>query len=160
MSVLETVAETNIATIPVGEGPGEEAVTPDGTRLFVVFQRGQHGLGAPVYVIDTTTYAILNILYLPGNWLKDILFTPDGRFAYIANQSAGQVDVIDTTTYAVTTIPAGAGSRRLCISPAADRVYCANYIANTVTVVDTATKQAIANIPVGQRPRAIAITPD
>src|SRR5262249_20305714 len=92
VSVIDTVARTNIATIPVGEGPGEEAVTPDGARLFVVHQRGQHGLGAPVYVIDTATYAVLNILYLPGNWLKDILFTPDGRFAYIANQSAGQVD--------------------------------------------------------------------
>jgi YVTN family beta-propeller protein len=160
VSVLDTVALTNLATIPVGEGPGEEAVTPDGGRVFVVHQRGQHGLGCPVYVIDTATYAVLNIIYLPGNWCKDILFTPDGRSAYIANQSHGEVDIIDTTTYAVTSIPAGAGSRRLCISPSADRVYCANYIANTVTVVDTATKQLIANIPVGQRPRAIAITPD
>src|SRR5215211_1478017 len=160
VSVLDTVAQTNIATIPVGQSPGEEAVTPDGARLFVVHQRGQHGLGCPVYVIDTATYALINLIYLPGNWLKDILLTPDGRFAYIANQSAGQVDVIDTTTYGVTVIPAGAGSRRLCISPAADRVYCANYKSNTVTVVDTATKQLIANIPVGQRPRAIAIRPD
>ncbi len=160
VSVIDTMAQTNLATISVGEGPGEEAVTPDGARLFVVHQRGQHGLGCPVYVIDTATYAVLNVVYLPGNWCKDILFTPDGRFAYVANQSHGEVDIIDTTTYAVTSIPAGAGSRRLCISPPADRVYCANYVANTVTVVDTATKQLIANIPVGQRPRAIAITPD
>ena len=38
----------------------------------------------------------------------------------------GQVDVIDTTTYQVTSIPAGAGSRRLCISPTGDRVYVGN----------------------------------
>src|ERR671930_1513100 len=107
VSVLDTVARTNIATIPVGEGPGEEAVTPDGARLFVVHQRGQHGLGCPVHVIDTATYAEINRVYLPGNWCKDILFTPDGRFAYVANQSAGQVDVIDTPTYGVTIIPAG-----------------------------------------------------
>src|SRR5205814_4996614 len=99
MSVLDTVARTNIATIPVGQGPGGEAITPDGARLFVVHQRGQHGLGCPVYVIDTATYAVLNIIYLPGNRCNDILFTPNGRSAYIANQSAGQVDVIDTTTY-------------------------------------------------------------
>jgi len=160
VSVLDTQSRTNIATIPVGEGPGEEAVTPDGARVFVVHQRGQHGAGAPVYVIDTATYAVLNIVYLPGNWLKDILFTPDGRFAYVANQAAGQVNVIDTTTFDVTIIPAGGGSRRLCISPNADRVYCANYIGNTVTVVDTATKTLVANIPVGQRPRAIAMRSD
>jgi YVTN family beta-propeller protein len=72
----------------------------------------------------------------------------------------GEVDVIDTATYQVTNIPTAAGSRRLCISPAGDRVYCANYDGNSVSAIDTATKQLIATIPVGQRPRAIAITPD
>ena len=66
VSVLDTVALTNIATIQVGQGPGEEAVTPDGARLFVVHQRGQHGLGCPVYVIDTATYASSTSSIFPG----------------------------------------------------------------------------------------------
>jgi hypothetical protein len=53
-----------------------------------------------------------------GAWVKDILFTPDGRFAYIANFSNGEVDVIHTSKYQVTSIPTEGGSRRLCISPA------------------------------------------
>jgi YVTN family beta-propeller protein len=159
VSVIDTVARTNIATIPVSRVPGESAVTPDGGRLFVVHQGGHHQL-CPVDVIDTTTNQIITTVNLPGTWLKDILFTPDGRSAYVANQSVGEVDVIDTATYQQTNIPTAAGSRRLCISPTGDRVYCANYDGNSVSVINTATKQLIATIPVGQRPRAIAITPN
>ena len=159
VSVIDTVARSVIATIPVSRVPGESAVTPDGGRLFVVHQGGHHQL-CPVDVIDTTTNQIITTVNLPGTWLKDILFTPDGRSAYVANQSVGEVDVIDTATYATTSIPAGAASRRLCISPLGDRVYCANYDGNNVSVVNTATKTLITNIPVGQRPRAIAVTPN
>src|SRR5215472_1619590 len=105
ISVLDTVARTNIATIPVARVPGESAVTPDGGRLFVVHQSGGHS-GCPVDVIDTTTNQVITTLTLPGNWLKDILFTPDGRTAYIANQAVGEVEAVDTTTYQQTHIPA------------------------------------------------------
>jgi YVTN family beta-propeller protein len=159
ISVLDTVAHTNTAAVPVSAVPGESAVTPDGGRLFVLHQGGLHG-NCPVDVIDTATNLVITTVIIPGHWAKDILFTPDGRFAYIANFSNGEVDVIDTTSYQVTNIPTGGGSRRLCISPAGDRVYVANYKGDSVPAIDTATKQLIATIPVGQRPMGIAITPN
>ena len=154
ISVLDTVARTNIATIPVNKSPGESAITPDGRRLFVVHQvslQGDHN-HCPVDVIDTATNLVITTVLIPGHWAKDILFTPDGRSAYIANLSNGEVDVIDTATYQVTSIPTGAGSRRLCISPAGDRVYVTNFKVNSVSAIDTATQQVIATIPVGRRP--------
>ena len=39
ISVLDTVARTNIATIPVNKGPGEIAITPDGKQLWVIHQK-------------------------------------------------------------------------------------------------------------------------
>jgi|ERR1041385_6415075 YVTN family beta-propeller protein len=161
ISVLDTVARTNTATIPVARVPGESAITPDGRRLFVLHQ---HGTGipnqCPVEVIDTATNVIITTVIIPGHWAKDILFTPDGRFAYIANFSNNTVDIIDTTTYQVTSIPVGGGPRRLCISPAADRVYVTNYNTGSVSAIDTATQQLIATIPVGLSPEGIAITPN
>src|SRR6266513_4176852 len=161
ISVLDTVARTNIATIPVNKSPGESAVTPDGRRLFVLHQVPLEGdpNHCPVDVIDTATNLVITTVLIPGHWAKDILFTLDGRFAYIANFSNGEVDVIDTTTYQVTNIPTGAGSRRLCISPAGDRVYVTNNKGDSVSAIDTATQQVIATIPVGQKPMGIAITP-
>src|SRR5438034_3529986 len=136
ISVLDTVAHTNIATIPVSRAPGESAITPDGRRLFVLHQFALNG-NCPVDVIDTATNLVITTVLLPGHWAKDILFTLDGRFAYIANFFNGEVDVIDTTTYQVTNIPTGAGPRRLCISPAGDRVYVTNNKGNSVSAIDT-----------------------
>jgi YVTN family beta-propeller protein len=159
ISVLDTVARTNIATIRVSGLPGESAVTPDGGRLFVVHQGGLHG-NCPVDVIDTATNQIITTVFIPGNWAKHILLTPDGRSAYVANFSRGEVDVIDTTTYQVTNIPTAAGSRRLCISSTGDRVYVANDKGNSVSAIDTATNRVIATIPVGRGPLGIGITPN
>src|SRR6266536_2969571 len=163
ISVLDTVTLTNIATIPVYNVPGETTITPDGRRLFVLHQ-APLSIGdpdhSPVEVIDTATNLVITTVLIPGHWAKDILFTLDGRFAYIANFSNGEVDVIDTTTYPVTNIPTGAGSRRLCISPAGDRVYVTNNKGDSVSAIDTATKQLIATIPVGQAPEGIAVTPN
>src|SRR6266705_3600440 len=76
ISVIDTVARTNTATIPVSRVPGESAVTPDGGRLFVLHQ---HGTGipnqCPVEVIDTATNKIITTVIIHGHWTKDILFT-------------------------------------------------------------------------------------
>ena len=156
VSVLDTVALTTTATIQLGPGsrPQESAVTPDGGRLFVIYQ------STPIVtVIDTATNQIITNVLIGGHQAKDILFTLDGRFAYVANYSQGTVKVIDTATYQVKTIPTAAGSRRLAISPAGDRVFVTNFNADTVSVIDTQTQQVIATIPVGDKPRGIAITP-
>ena len=162
ISVLDTVARTNIATIPVERGPGEITITPDGKQLWVIHQKsleGDHNHSA-VEVIDTVTNLVIATVLIPGQGAKDVLFTLDGRFAYVANNRLGEVDVIDTTTYQVTSIPTALGSRRLCISPAGDRVYVSNNNGRSVSVIDTATQQVIATIPIGLTPMGIAITPN
>jgi YVTN family beta-propeller protein len=162
ISVLDTVARTNIATIRVYRKPGELEVTPDGRHLWVVHQAHLDGdpLHSPVAVIDTATNSLINTVLIPGQGDKDILFTLDGRFAYIANPSAGEVDVIDTTTYQLTTIHTPGFARRLCISPSGDRVYVSNNGNNSISVIDTATQQVITTIPVGRRPLGNAVTPN
>ena len=154
VSVVDTVTLTTTATIPVGASPQESAVTPDGKRLFLV-----HQSDAGVTVIDTATNLVITNVVIGGNLAKDVLFTLDGRCAYIANYSAGTVNIIDTATYRVKTIPTAAGSRRLALSPAGDRVFVTNFLGNSVSVIDTLTRKLIATIPVGNRPRGIAITP-
>src|ERR1043166_8470959 len=54
ISVLDTVARTNIATIPVERAPGETTITPDGRQLWVIHQVNLEGdrSHSPVEVID------------------------------------------------------------------------------------------------------------
>jgi len=159
VSVLDTMTRTNIATIPVYRRPGELEVTPDGGRLFVLHQTNL-GDRCPVAVIDLATNELITTVLLPGHGCKDILFTLDGRFAYVANTNFGEVNVIDTTSYHVFSIITPGTPRRLCISPAGDRVYVTNNGNDSVSAIDTATHQVIATIPVGQKPMGIAITPN
>jgi len=162
ISVLDTVALTNVATIPVERAPGETTITPDGSQLWVIHQVALLGDPAhsPVEVIDTATNLVIATVLIPGQGAKAIKFTPDGAFAYIANNTAGEVDVIDTTTYQVTSIPTGPGCRRLAFTPAGDRVYATINYGSTVSVIDTATNQVIATIPVGVAPFDVGITPN
>jgi YVTN family beta-propeller protein len=164
ISVIDTVALTNSATIPVERRPGTSAITPNGTQLWVVHQIAVQGdpNHSPVEVIDTATNQVITTVLIPGQGAKDILFTLDGSFAYIANNTLGQVDVIDTTTYQVTTIPTEPGSRRLAISPAGDRIYVTNNhgTPGSVSAIDTATQQVIATIPVGAAPFDVGVTPN
>src|SRR6266567_1308407 len=157
VSVLDTVALTTTATIQLGSKsrPQESAVTPDGGRLFVI-----HQLSPTVTVIDTATNQVITNVFIGGHQAKDILFTLDGRFAYVANYSQGTVNVIDTATYQVTTIPTGAGPRRLAISPSGDRVFVTNNKASSVSVIDTATREVITTLVTGDGSFFSAINPD
>jgi YVTN family beta-propeller protein len=162
ISVLDTVAKTNIATIPVAREPGETTITPDGSQLWVVHQLpvDQFHNQSPVEVIDTATNLVITTVYIPGKGAKALKFTQDGLFAYIANNTAGEVDVIDTTTYQVNRIPTGPGCRRLAFSPAGDRCYATDNYGSNLSVIDTATQRVIATITVGVAPFDVGVTPN
>ena len=151
VSVIDTVALTTTATIPVGASPQESEVTPDGRRLFLVHNKTDF-----VTVIDTATNRVINEVFIGGHLAKDVLFTLNGRFAYVANFDAGTVNIINTATYGVETITTAPGPRRLAISPAGDRVFVTNYNGNSMSVIGTRKRKLIATIPVGGHPRGIA----
>src|SRR5438445_372780 len=140
VSVLDTVALTTTATIQLDPNsrPQQSAVTPDGGRLFLI-----HQLSPYVTVIDTASNLVITDVFIGGHQAKDILFTLDGHFAYVANYSQGAVNVIDTASDQVRTIPTGAGPRRLAISPTGDRVFVTNNNAASVIVLHTGTQQLI-----------------
>ena len=121
ISVIDTASRVVTATIQVEAGPQESTVTPDGGRLFVV-----HKSPGNAAVVDTNTDTLITQVAVGGTGSKDVLASPDGRFVYVANASASQVNVIGTSTYLVSNIPTPAGSRRLLMTPAADRLFVAN----------------------------------
>ena len=96
--------------------------------------------------------------------------TPDGKHAYVADNSTGltatgapggnTVSVIDTATGAVSdTITVGNDPVGVAITPDGKHVYVANCVDNTVTVIDTATGAVSATIAVGTSPIGVAICP-
>ena len=156
-----------IATVRVVANPQGVAVSPDGTRVYVTSFLGKASGGGSLSVIDTannTAFATIPT----GEYSMGVAFHPNGSRAYVANWSTeGTVTVINNAVNGgsvATTIKLASGTGTspidLAISADGSRLYTANYRGNSVSVINTATNQVAASIPVGAGPRGVAISPD
>ena len=94
---------------------------------------------------------------------RSLVFTPDGKRAYVTSEVDGTVWVLDAPgrkRIAVLTMPTGSKTMGSAVSPDGKRVYVSNGRGGTVSVIDVATDSILATVPVGQRPWGIAVTPD
>jgi YVTN family beta-propeller protein len=188
VSVIDTINNTVVATIPVGSAPNGVAITPDGTRPNDDDGRRQKPLAYvtneadnTVSVIDTasnTVVATIPVRQEPNG----VAVTPDGTHAYVTNKLDDSVSVIDTSSNTVVAtvpgfvLPTGVAATRGGTGPYErdDRrhqslAYVTNYVAtidgsnlpaSAVSVIDSASNTLVATIPVGQFPNGVAITPD
>jgi YVTN family beta-propeller protein len=169
VSVINTVSNTVVTTVPVGVSPAPVAVTPDGAFAFV----GQlnAATSAPeVAVIATASNTVVDVVSLVGcGGLPHpigIAITPDGAYAYVViNDFAftcfGQVEVIATASNTVvTTVPVGTSPVGVAITPDGAFAYVTNSFSFDVSVIATASNTVVATVPVGIYPVGVAITPD
>ncbi len=81
-------------------------------------------------------------------------------FAYVANNSSGNVSVIDVATNTVVaTVPVGANPNGVGVNSAGTRAYVTNGGGNTVSVIDSATNTVVSTIAVGTTPFSVAVNP-
>jgi len=153
--VLNTLSNTVIANIPMGDRPLFPAVTPDGTRLYVANCDSNN-----ISVVDTGTNTVTTTIPVglcPGG----VIFKADGTRGYVGNEGSDTVSVIDTSSNTVVdTIAVGDGPEGSALSPDESRLYVVNFFAGTVSVVNTSTKAVVATIPVGSGPHMLVLTPD
>jgi len=123
--------------------------------------------GNALSVIDTSTNTVIDAITVnsPGDFIKKIAITPDGRFAYVTNLS-NTVSVIDICTNTVVdNITVGNFPVGIAITPDGRFAYVAisdlqTSLSGTVTVIDTSTNTVVYKILVGRDPIGLAITPD
>jgi YVTN family beta-propeller protein len=177
VTVIDTETNTVTATIPVGLIPVGVAVTPNGRKVYITNSGFNENT---VSVIATATNKVIATIPV-GREPGGVAVTPNGRKVYVANALDNTVSVIDAATNMVigSPIPVGLAPDGVAVTPsrrqngeenrtderedrakAASKVYVANFDANTVSVIDTATNTVIATIPVGTSPRGVAVTPD
>lgn len=76
-----------------------------------------------------------------------IFFSPDVKYAYVANVGAGSVTIIDVSTrQVVTTIPTGNGAHAAVPSPDGKRVYSVNIRDATITEILTDTEKGVFTV--------------
>ncbi|MFB7783819.1 beta-propeller fold lactonase family protein [Streptomyces vinaceus] len=83
-----------------------------------------------------------------------------GTFAYVANGLAGSLSVVDTADNTVaSTIDVGDDPNGVAVSPDGNRVFVANRLSDTVSLVLPAADAALS-VPVGDNPVGVAVSPD
>jgi len=144
--------------IPVGVNPGDLAVTPDGSQVWVADtgpQTGQPSLGQ-ITVISAANDTVTSTLNLRSD-PRTIAFSPSGATAYVTT-GAG-LYVIDTATRTVTAVIGGLGSPQgVAVSPDGKTVYVTNTVQGLVDVISAATNRVTGTIRVGQLPWQLALS--
>jgi YVTN family beta-propeller protein len=151
VSVVDTATNAVLTTIPVGLAPFDLAVTPDGTRIYVV-----NFSSDTVSVIGTATNTVLATIQgldQPAN----VAITPDGRTVYVTNQGGSDtVSVISTATnQIIATIPVGDLPAGVAVTRDGTLAYVPVHNENDVAVIGTATNKVVATIAVGGLPGAL-----
>jgi YVTN family beta-propeller protein len=99
--------------------------------------------------VDTATMDVVGELNVGGQPI-DVRLSPDGSVFYVANQSLpGHKDGVQIvngdTMQQVGFVPTGKGAHGLYFSRDAKSLYVTNRLGGSVSVIDTATNQAIGN---------------
>jgi outer membrane autotransporter protein len=163
VSVINTATNV-VASIPNTGGtlPEGIAVTPNGQFVYVANTGLVPPVGAPsqtVSLIDTATNTVVPPALAVGSVPVGVAITPDGKFAYVANEFDNTVSVIDTTSNTqVDSIKVGSRPFGVAITPNGEFVYVTNSgnlllpPSNTVSVISTISNQVTATITVENSP--------
>ncbi|MCC7028406.1 MAG: beta-propeller fold lactonase family protein, partial [Saprospiraceae bacterium] len=155
VSVINTITNNIVATIPVGDFPYGVSVNPDGPLAYITNYGSDN-----VSVINTLTNTVIATIPV-GSAPIGVSVSPDGTRAYINNLGSDNVSVINTASNTVVaTIPVGTSPFGVTVSPDGTKAYITNGNSANVSVINTISNTVIATIPVGILPQGISISPD
>ena len=146
VSVVDAATHTVVASLPAGPIPFEAALSPDGTRLYVL------SFDATVVALDLPTGTEVGRLTLPQS-VANLALTPDGATLIVSHPNEGQVSLLDTASLTVAaTLTVGGRPDLLSVAPDGSRVHVVQ--ADAVTVVDPVARTVVATVPLGATTRA------
>ncbi|UCG43219.1 MAG: hypothetical protein JSU73_00980, partial [candidate division WOR-3 bacterium] len=160
ISVIDCETDSIITTIPDLEGPSEMVMNPTNNSIYVA-----HGSPpAPPFellVIDAPTRSIRRRLTLDG-WPYPVAWNSERNEVYVGVVEEGQVCVVncETDSMVATIATPGAGYLvDIVWNYVDDKLYCPDIIANTVYIIDVATRQVTGMLPIRSWPLELAWDP-
>lgn len=163
LSMIDLSSMKSVATIPVGEGPHEIAVSPDNRTAVGVNYGTGPSPGRTLSVIDLAAKTERRVS-LPG-LLRPHGIVSSGTHFYFTAEGSRAVARYDTATDRVDWV-GGTGqdvTHMLVVSASGPKVYAASIGSSTVSVLDLANAPrqiGLKQIPVGKGPEGIDLSPD
>lgn len=170
--VPTTIPTAPITDIGIGAQPRAVTLSPDGRYGYVTASTDPFTGQGTVSVIDTAGKIVVATIG-NGGIPTGVAVSPDGATIYLAAPARYDITpagllMVDTATNAVSTIVVGRYPSGVAVSPDGGIAYVTDWAhygqsggdADTVWLVDTATKAVVGHIDVGHEPHAIAASPD
>ena len=156
--VVDLPSRQQVGTIRVGKRPRRMALVPGGAELWVTNE-----LGSSVSVIDTASRTVTHTLDfdMPGMRKSDtspvgVLFTPDGKTAWVALGRANHVAQVDVPTHTVRRVAlTGKHPWGMGLGVDGSRLYVVNSLSDDLTLVDTRRGKATRTVPAGRLPHSV-----
>ena len=172
-SVIDADTGKTLAKLPVGRGPHELIVSPDG-RTAYVSNFGRYGNPCPQG--DTTcqnagnTITVLDLAerkvrttydYGTNTGQHGSLVSRDGKYVWVTSETPQSLLEIDAATGKILNqwMTKQERSHLVVVTPDEKKFYVSNTMSGSVTVIDRASGAATV-IPVGKGAEAITISPD
>jgi YVTN family beta-propeller protein len=152
---------TNTIKLPANQSPGAILFSPDSSTAYVPIDGPEI---AVINVATRQTVALIDSIPSVGR----LAISPDGSTLLSPSSSTFDLVAISSAS-TVAKMPAGAiinGSQlfleygAVAVSPDGKRAYVTNYAAGALTVVNTASKSVVYNVPVGSQPVSVVVSPD
>ncbi|HLY37866.1 MAG TPA: beta-propeller fold lactonase family protein [Candidatus Binatia bacterium] len=153
VSVLDTAAAVDVATVAVGAVPMAVAVSHDGAHVYVA------NAGSDTVTVMDARMRTVTATVPVGTSPQAVAAAPDGTHVYVANAGDGTVSVIDATSNVVTaTVPVASEPVSVAFDPAGTRAYVTGF--DTITVLDVGTGTVVTSVPVTMDLSGGVVTPD
>jgi YVTN family beta-propeller protein len=165
VSLIEVKTGRTIAHLPVGDGPHEAAVSPDGrTAVVPLFGRSIRGdgYGKELAVIDIASGSVRRKIDLDKNISPHgAVFLADNRTAVIAASDSKTVVFVDTENGKITeTVKIGNQPYLIASSPDGQFVYTTNPWNDTLSEINLASKKPARTFSIQGEPGGIAVARD
>ncbi len=163
-TILDASTLKTVATVPVGVGPHEAAVSPDGRWAVVTNYGNKDVSGNTVSVIDlaAATPAVVRTIDL-GEYHRPhgAAFVQDGRKLVVTSESSQRLVIVDFASGTVDTALAtnARGSHMVAVRRDGKRAWTANIGDGNVTEFDLEARRTVRQLPAAAGDEGIATTP-
>jgi len=160
--VIDTGTGRLRANLMVDTRPRYVEFTPDGRRFWVASE-----LRGTITIFDSATLGRVGKLDFDGAGLTEeiiqpvgIRFTRDGKRAFVALGRGKLVAEVDPETFSIRrTWPVGLRAWNLALSPDERRVYTADGLDGTMSIIDLASGKTLPPVKLGGKPWGIEAVP-
>jgi YVTN family beta-propeller protein len=171
-SLIDPDSGKTLAKLPVGRGPHEVIVSPDG-RTAYVSNFGPYGICPPNDTMCKTPGNTITVLDLAERKVKTTydygtnkgqhgsVISRDGKLVWVTSETPQSLLEIDAATGRIVKqwLTQQERSHLVVVTPDEKKFYVSNTISGSVSVIERATG-AVKVIPVGKGAEAITISPD